>query len=134
MIDVLSRAIEVMRQTTWPDTAAALHYEVAESFWDAGFFVEFEHRVPNRGDGRPGRIDLVVSLGKTRIAIELDCRRPRAKSIFKLRSFDGFRLIGLRGVEWVEQIAGIDCVIGMPVRQAMRDERKDKRTVNRRAA
>ena len=43
--------------------------------------------VPNRGDGRTGRIDLLFFINGKEIPIELDSRSPRIKSIFKITCY-----------------------------------------------
>lgn len=43
--------------------------------------------VPNRGDGHTGRIDLVIKSHNGIIAIEIDRKSPRKKSLFKLQKF-----------------------------------------------
>lgn len=52
-----------------------------------GWAVDCEVDVPDRGDGRPGRIDAVVRKGSEVVALELDRCAPRAKSVAKLRSY-----------------------------------------------
>ena len=48
--------------------------------------------VEDRGDGRKGRIDLIVNeAGYSQIAIELDRKTPRKKSIFKLKKYNAPR-------------------------------------------
>lgn len=44
--------------------------------------------VNDRGDGRRGRIDIVAEINGKVIAIEIDRKSPRKKSIFKLHNFD----------------------------------------------
>jgi hypothetical protein len=131
---ILEEAIDILSGLTWPDHASSMHAEVAAEFEQFGFDVEFEFPIRDIGNGRRGRIDLVVRKNLVATAVELDCRKPRAKSILKLRNFGGFRLIGLRGVEWVSPVVGIDRIVRMPVREASLAEKRDRRTVNRSAA
>lgn len=54
-------------------------------------FIKRQVSVPNRGDGRKGRIDLVFLPHNSRslgIPVEIDRKTPRKKSIFKVRSFN----------------------------------------------
>ncbi len=44
--------------------------------------------VPNRGDGKKGRVDLVLTTHREVIPIEIDRKTPRTKSIFKVRSIN----------------------------------------------
>lgn len=78
--------------------------------------------VPDRGDGRRGRVDLFVDLpGRKPVAIEIDRGGPRAKSLFKLRSLHAWRVVVLRGTDdgrWhmpssTEELRGIDAVVGV---------------------
>lgn len=58
-----------------------------------GYMVSREWKVPDRGDGAPGFIDLVVTQ-PVRFGLELDRITPRKKSIFKLSRFGtGFVLL-----------------------------------------
>lgn len=45
-----------------------------------------EFPVPDRGDGRSGRVDLIYKKRNKTIAFEFDRLIPRKKSIFKLKS------------------------------------------------
>ena len=49
-----------------------------------------EHPVSERGDGNGGRIDLIATNEHEKLAIEVDNYSPRDKSIFKLKSMDGY--------------------------------------------
>lgn len=66
---------------------------LAEEFLSAGFVVDRQVSVPNRGDGRKGRIDLVVCTPTEKIGIEIDRTSARKKSIFKLRELAADRRI-----------------------------------------
>lgn len=93
------------------DNAAALHGAAQHALEQAGFRCWREWREPVTG----GRIDLVAEKDGFRAAIELDCRSPRSKSVAKLRNFDGYRVIVLRGeLEQELEIPGIHAVIGVP--------------------
>lgn len=50
--------------------------------------IEREISVPDRGDGKKGRIDIVFNYRGEKIPIELDRISPRSKSIFKIRSYN----------------------------------------------
>lgn len=57
-----------------------------------------EVHVPDRGDNRPGRIDLVAKKLDSIVAIEFDRSSPRLKSVFKLRQYKATsKYILLRG-------------------------------------
>jgi hypothetical protein len=74
----------------------SFHDAVQRSLKAHGWVVEREWNVCDRGDGRPGSIDLVVT-SPYRIGIELDRGAPRDKSLLKLSRFEGLRVIVLRG-------------------------------------
>lgn len=57
---------------------------VASELQALGYAIIRQHWVPNRGDGKRGKVDLVAEKGPVRAAIELDRRSPRQKSIFKV--------------------------------------------------
>ncbi|MGB7283324.1 MAG: hypothetical protein WBE13_13760 [Candidatus Acidiferrum sp.] len=81
--------------TTYFESARALHDEMELRLRNRGFTVVREYPVPDRGDGRRGQIDLVV-LEPFRMALELDTVNPRSKSVIKLKTFSGERYVFLR--------------------------------------
>ncbi|WP_272674566.1 MULTISPECIES: replication protein [unclassified Providencia] len=77
------------------DKAGQLHDSVEQMLVSLGYKCEREFRVSDRGDGRPGRVDLLVSNddGET-CGIEIDRLNARDKSIIKLKQLsDGFVLV-----------------------------------------
>lgn len=68
-----------------------------EIFWYLKGFGQVirQYRVPDRGDGRMGKIDFVVFTPNQKIAIEVDRKTPRKKSIFKVKSVAADRRIVL---------------------------------------
>jgi len=66
-----------------PD-ARSLHDYAEVALKAEGFKVKREVLVPQRGDGRRGRIDIVAERGAETVALELDRRQPRLKSVRKL--------------------------------------------------
>lgn len=122
-IDIVCSALETLPPQ--PDTAAQVHVAAAEALRRAGFDVVVEFRV----DGG-GRIDIVAMRDSWSCAIEIDARRPRARSLLKLRNFVGARVIALRGVTALLP-AGIDAVATIPVRTALRSEIDDRRVAGR---
>lgn len=124
-LDAGALAIEVLSSKVWTDHAPTMHAEVMDALKSAGFHVFAECPMPYRG-GRRGRIDVVAIFGRGRVGIELDCRRPRAGSIAKLRLFEGFRIIGLRGIEGYE-IDGINACVPMRVHFATPEAKADRR-------
>lgn len=72
-------------------TAERFHRALVRHFEALGWSVENEVRVPNRGDGRAGYVDCIVS-APHRIAFEFDRNMPRDKSIEKLLTLadDGY--------------------------------------------
>ena len=131
----LAAITSIMQSRVWPDHAQAMHAELAKSLRLAGFYVWLEYPTKAFGDIRDRRLDLLVrGRGGFMAAIELDARKPRRKSVEKLRLVDGFRIVGVRGVEDVSRPDGIDAVVTMRVRAATEFEKADRRTVNRDAA
>ena len=63
--------------------AAEFHDLAASAFTEIGA-VEREVRVADRGDGKVGRVDLVIHDPEGDIGVELDRQSPRQKSIVKL--------------------------------------------------
>jgi len=98
-----------------PDDATETHKKVAAFLERNGFYCRNEFRVPDRGDGRPGKIDIYAERGNLRLAIEIDRETPREKSIYKLRQVKGaLRLILLRaGPANIETPEGVDVVISL---------------------
>jgi hypothetical protein len=72
-------------------TAERFHGALVSRFQALGWSVESEVRVSNRGDGRAGYVDCVVSAPE-RIALEFDRNMPREKSIEKVLTLadDGY--------------------------------------------
>ena len=94
----LLRAILASLQPAEASDGRSFQNHVASALGSAGCHLVREFPVPDRGDGRAGRIDLAV-LGDPQFAIELDRRGPREKSIRKLQGFPGQKFILLRNAE-----------------------------------
>lgn len=94
-----------------PDDAALLHDEAERALIRAGLNVEREFAI-DLDDGRRGFIDLVVGGS---VAIELDRRLPRAKSLKKLSKFNGFKIAVIRSVNDEKDFLDmVDAVIPVP--------------------
>lgn len=110
-----------------PDNSRSVHCALMNALVDAGYFVEHEYSV-QLPSGRGGRIDLVAtdSCG-VRIAVEIDARRPRQKSIEKLQAEDDWlRVSCLRGVQHrKESYPGLDGIFALPVRLVTKQEMDD---------
>lgn len=105
-------AVEIIgRLRAIPDHASTAHQSVMVALAEAGFNVVKEVQVGTDGD--TGRVDVVATKGGGSVAIEIDSRSVRAKSIRKLRRMDGFRIAALRRVVHDEQIEGIHAVVGI---------------------
>ena len=80
-------------------TASEFHRTAAEIFAREGFEVRQEVTVRDRGDGRSGRLDLVLD---DEFAVEIDWITPRRKSKAKIRSWGGPGVIYCResGAHW----------------------------------
>ncbi|MCR4158807.1 hypothetical protein NUK34_08070 [Kerstersia gyiorum] len=92
------------------ETAREFQESFAEALRDAGCELTLEHPVDDRGDGRDGKIDILVTSPAV-IGIELDRVSVRAKSVFKLGQVDGYRVAVLRSVARAETPEGLDAVI-----------------------
>jgi hypothetical protein len=86
----------------------ALHHELVAAFQKANRKTTVEWVIKDRGDGHGGRIDIVVD---GTIAIEADGMRPKKKSVMKLRTFQGLRIIVLAGGKWEGKIDGIHAIV-----------------------
>lgn len=77
------------------DKAGELHDAVEAAIVDAGFDCQREYPVADRGDGRRGRVDLLVTGNDgEQCGIEIDRINVRDKSIAKLKQLsDGFILV-----------------------------------------
>jgi hypothetical protein len=96
-MNVIQQLIDAVHQTTAEErcSAKAFHDAIENGLRRKGWKVVREFRVRDRGDGAPGRIDLVV-ISPLRIGIELDNAITRKKSLFKLSHFDGLGIVILR--------------------------------------
>ena len=79
-----------------PDEAGSAEDEIADLLRADGWEVARQVYVAERGDGRGGRVDLVVERDAATVAIEIDRRTPRRKSVVKLRARSWGRVIALR--------------------------------------
>lgn len=110
----------------WTDHAPTMHAELIAALESSEFSVHPEYHTGWLGDERNGRLDIVCRRDGGVVGIELDARKPRRRSILKLGLFQGFRIIGLRGVMGLA-CDGIDAVICMPVTQATQRQKRDRR-------
>ncbi|CAG8998073.1 MAG: hypothetical protein CENE_00004 [Candidatus Celerinatantimonas neptuna] len=78
------------------DDAKPLQNAIADSLRSSGWVVELEHQVADRGDGRCGCVDLLASKDSQKIAMEIDRKSPRKKSLVKLSQVDAFPIVALR--------------------------------------
>lgn len=114
---VMSRFTKV--PDTAPDTHSAVLYHLAAHNYACRAEVHVRYAM-----GRDGRIDIVARCQTTNFtfAIEIDARKPRAKSILKLFAFNkifghAYNVVMLRGVgDESDTIPGVDLIINLPVR------------------
>ena len=110
-------AIEQLRAVRVPDDARGMVAAVRaciEGPTIKGVAIPEAH-VNDRGDGKPGRVDLVACCpGLPLLFIECDRLSPRAKSIAKLKLLPGRRLVLLRGVTRDDWVDGVQ-VIGLAI-------------------
>lgn len=105
--------------------ARQFHDAFMSAMRDRGWSVAEEHPVPDRGDGRPGRIDIRAERNGVAVGIELDREHPRRKSIVKLH---GSGLVGFCVLR--EPAPGVPNVI--PVEEAgqfVADEEPDGESI-----
>ncbi len=106
------RVCEILRaMPPQPDNATELHDAVEVALEIRG--VEVQRECPiEMNDGRKGYIDLVA---EGCVAIELDRRLPRAKSLKKLAAFPGYRIAVTRTDDAsLEFEAMVDAVVAIP--------------------
>lgn len=108
--------ISGMEHHTWLADATGLHNEVQAYMEKHGYMCTREYPVADRGDGRPGRVDLVAEQGDLKLAIEIDAANPRAKSSVKLIQVENaVRIVLLRGDRRAMAIPdGVDLVGFLP--------------------
>jgi len=88
----------LLEAMTGPDDARAFHKRAVAVLRRSCFSVGVE--LPTTYGSASGYIDMVAWFRGGTVAIELDRRRPRAKSIEKLLSVNAFRMIVLRDARW----------------------------------
>lgn len=94
------------------------HSQVVSHLSARGWACQREYPVSDRGDGRPGAIDILASKAGIRLAIEIDRKSPRQKSIVKLRQVSAdYRVVLLRGGRRSQQ-AGDVYVVSLGVNYA----------------
>jgi hypothetical protein len=117
-----ARAVAVMTGLSEiPDKAGILHRAVADALSADGFEVRCEAGTAQLGDDREGRIDILARRDGGVVAIEIDARKPKARSLKKLMLFNAYRIIALRGVSMAPP-AGIDAVVALNVAALDRPE------------
>lgn len=116
-IKVGSEVEKILEKGLWTDHAGEMQKEIASALGRAGFSCILEYSTRRLGDIKNGRIDIVAEKHGEGVAIELDCRSPRSRSIKKLKLWPGYRIIGLRGIRH-PIIDGIDGVVCLQVRAA----------------
>jgi hypothetical protein len=127
-------------------TAVAFHDAVEQALVDLGFSTSREIAVPDRGDGHAGRLDLRAERGAERIALELDDRTPRQKSVRKLQPLVAMARVIVLRCPFDEMMAcplGVDLLIGAgigdmarsgrPAHHLQRDQRRGVRRGDRNA-
>ena len=92
-----------------------IQYAIIDILKKNGFSVHKEVRANFPGSDRKYRVDILVEEEDGRVVIELDSKSPRRKSVAKLKLFDAYRIIGLRGTK-CRAPNGIDEIVGLRVR------------------
>lgn len=95
-----------------PDHAFTAHQSVMAALDQAGFVVAKEVHVESPDE--LGRLDVVATKDGGQVAIEIDSRSPRKKSLRKLNRMDCFRIVALRRLVPIsERYDGIHAVVGI---------------------
>lgn len=107
---VLSSALDAIA-TVAPTDASGTQAAAADALRAAGFDVDVEAHVHDRGDGRAGRVDIIAERSGVDVAIELDNETMRAKSLRKLAHCDGFKVGVLRSSDARSCPPGLDALV-----------------------
>jgi len=96
------------------DTATAAKAAVVRALEAAGFEVETQIPVADRGDGYGGRLGALAVRDGVRVAVEFSNRTPTGKAVTKLQESEAdIRVVVVRG-EWVGGAPeGVDLVVGL---------------------
>lgn len=86
----------VLKSVTRRDTAEGFRKACVAALRKSGWSVAGEIEVPDRGDGRRGRVDLCAERDGVVVGIELDRMTPRHKSALKLLCRSWIRVIAIR--------------------------------------
>lgn len=109
--------IALFRTLIVEDTATDAQAKVVEALESDGYDVWKEVTVGTPGTWSHGRIDLFASRNGEAVAIEIDHRRPRKRSIVKLRTVrDASRMVLVRRLQKNKALdtpGGIHAVIGL---------------------
>jgi hypothetical protein len=92
--------------------APAFHRAVFDYLMAHGWACVDEVAVADRGDGRVGRVDIVVNVVDGQMGIELDYKCPRQKSRFKVGRFPLGGFILLRATRGIVRIPPGGAVAG----------------------
>lgn len=107
---LVRESVERFAKTAARTNAAAFHAAMVGAMRAEGWAVTAEFPVPDRGDGRSGRIDAVVTAPAV-VGLEFDRCSVRAKSVEKLSHIEGYRVVVLRDADSHPPMPGIDAVI-----------------------
>lgn len=90
------------------DHAKTAQLEITDHLKRNGFDCILEFCISEYADGKTGRIDIIAIKGTERIAIEVDNRSPRKRSMQKLKNMSDYQaLILLRSGNYDCEIEGI---------------------------
>lgn len=111
--ETLDRACSAIGAVVALDDAREQQQAIGAALTEVGFVVVTEYEVPDRGDGRAGRIDLVATRNGVVVAIEVDRVEARDKSLRKLASLpDVLKVLVLREGQ-ASPIPGIHRVVAL---------------------
>ena len=90
LVHTIARDLPDWSRTNAAVFCALLRYKLEE----AGCKIRAEVVVPNRGDGRKGRIDLVIDY-PDRLVVEVDRKIIRRKSVFKMAQMPDYKAVSV---------------------------------------
>lgn len=106
--------LSVLRNLEVPERQRACYNRVVGALRQAGFNMRLQARSGIRTEDGWVRVDLVAQFRGGYVAIELNRRHPRRRSLAALQSMDMFRILALRGApEPLPKVSSINAIISL---------------------